>query len=330
MRSITWSYWISQYLDLHCAARGLMPRTIAAYKATLEGFVGYVDFRLEGRSPKDLTAPDILEYVEYLRRERGNHDSAVNRQVTILKNFYRAMVALGHMDPDDNPLAHFPKMKATPRRLPVFFSEAEVSRLLAQPRIDTVLGLRDRALLVLLYGTGIRASECSGLQDRDVDLEEGTIQVTGKGGHQRAVPLNIEVIKALSIYRTARGPVTPGQPFFRSRNGKAMSRGAIYERVRTHGRRAQLGKRVSPHRLRHTFATHLVKRGVKVVTVRDLLGHVCISSTQIYLHTTAQDMREAAARHPLEKLIAEVTDILPGVKLPFQWPPGEKRVGRPA
>jgi len=322
-----WEYWLELYLSRHCTARGLMPRTIAAYDATLQGFRAYVRFRLGDRGPDELSSRDILEYVEYLRRERSNGASAVNRQVTILKNFYRAIVAMGYLDVDANPMAHFPKMKAAPTKLPVFLSEEEIQRLLDQPRTDTVLGLRDRALLTLLYGTGIRATECATLIEADVDLASDTIRVVGKGGHERVLPLNSEVARALARYRVVRGRVAPAASFFRSRNGRALSRNAVYERVRTHSEKAKLHKRVSPHRLRHTFATHLVKRGVRLVTIRDLLGHRCISSTQIYLHTTAEDLRHAAELHPVQKLVAQFDDLLPNVKLPLQWPPGEKIVG---
>jgi integrase/recombinase XerD len=323
-----WDLWLKLYLGRHCTARGLMPRTIAAYAATLAGFRAYVRFRLADRGPDELNARDILEYVDYLRRERQNGASAVNRQVTILKNLYRAMVAMGELETNQNPMAHFPKIKAAPTKLPTFLTEEEVSRLLAQPRADTVLGLRDRALLTLLYGTGIRASECASLTEGGVDLESATIRVIGKGGHQRVLPLNAEVVRALHQYRVARGRITPLAQFFRSRHGRGLSRNAIYERVRTDAQRARISKRVSPHRLRHTFATHLIKKGVQLVTIRDLLGHHCISSTQIYLHTTAEDLRRAADLHPVEHLVGRIADLLPNVKLPLQWPPGEKVIGR--
>ena len=317
-----WEYWIALYLNTHCAARGLSSKTIAAYEATLKQFHAFAQFRLGDPEPDTITARNVLEYVEYLRRERDNGGSAVNRQVTILKNFYRAIVAMGHLEPAGNPLAHFPKMKALPRKLPVFLSEDEVRSLLSAPRKNTVMGLRDRALLTLLYATGIRASECAGLRECNVDLACRTIRVTGKGGHERAIPLSNEVVGALDVYRTVRGPVGPKQGFFRSRKGRAMSRYAIYERVKANSRRARIAKVVSPHRLRHTFATHLVKAGVDVITVRDLLGHRCVSSTQIYLHTTAQDLRKAADRHPVDRLI-ERFDLLPDVKVPFQHVRGE-------
>jgi site-specific recombinase XerD len=323
-----WDHWLQLYLVKHCTARGLMPRTIAAYEASLKGFHGYVQFRLAGRGPDQLSARDILDYVEYLRSERHNGPAAVNRQVTILKNYYRALVAMAQLEPDANPMAHFPKIKAAPSKLPTFLSEEETRALLAQPRPDTVLGIRDRAILTLLYGTGIRATECATLKEEDVDLADMTVRVLGKGGYERVLPLNPAVARVLSQYREVRGKVMPTTPFFRSRKGAGMSRFAIYQRVRRAAQHARIGRRVSPHRLRHTFATHLVKHGVQLVTIRDLLGHHCISSTQIYLHTTAEDLRRAATVHPVERLVANIQDLLPNVKVPFQWLPGQKVVHR--
>jgi integrase/recombinase XerD len=318
---MTWDYWIALYLQTHCTARGLRSSSIEAYQATLKGFREYVRWRLTDRGPQQIMARDVLEYLDYLRRERNNGASAVNRQVTVLRNFYRAIVAMGHLDARDNPMAYFPRVKAARRKLPVTLNEEEVRRLIEQPRTGTVLGLRDRAMLTLLYGTGIRASECAGLTERDIDWEERTIHVVGKGGHERTVPLNEEVVHILKQYRLARGPMKSPEPFFRSREGGALSRNTVYERVRRHGRRAKIEKRVSPHRLRHTFATHLIKKGVGLVTVRDLLGHRLITSTQIYIHLTAQDLRQAADRHPIAQLIKRVENLLPDVKLPFQESP---------
>jgi integrase/recombinase XerD len=321
-----WEYWIQQYLEVHCTARGLAPRTIRAYQATLVGFQGYIVFRRPEQGPDELAAREILEYVEYLRRERHNGASAVNRQVTILRSFYRAMVAMDYLEPRANPMANFPKIKAAAKKLPVFLNEEEVRVLLATPRTDTILGLRDRAILTLLYATGIRASECAEMAESDVDLADRTIRVRGKGGHERSIPLTAEVARVLGQYQRARGPAPRAAGFFRSRGGRAMSRNGIFERVRRYGRKARIPKTLSPHRLRHTFATHLVKAGVDLVTIRDLLGHRCVTSTQIYLHTTAEDLRAAAAKHPVEQLISRVQDWLPDVRLPFQWPPGEKQV----
>jgi integrase/recombinase XerD len=322
-----WAFWIQQYIEVHCLARGLSSKSILAYRDTLEGFQGYVQFRLGERGPDELSPKDLLEYVEYLRKERHNGAAAVNRQVTILKCFYRAMVAMEQMEPRENPMANFPKIKAARKKLPVFLTEDEVRRLLATPRTDTVMGLRDRALITLLYATGIRATECAGLTEAEVNLEDYTIRVMGKGGNERSIPLHKEVVLVLRQYQMARGPVARRDSFFRSRGGRGLSRNAIFERVRRHGRKAKIEKILSPHRLRHTFATHLVKAGENLITIRDLLGHRCLSSTQIYLHTTAEDLRSAAMRHPVEHLINRITDLLPCGKIPFQWLPGERRVG---
>jgi len=323
-----WDYWICLYTQTHCVARGLRPLTIAAYRTTLHQFQAYVQVKVDEKmEPDQVTAKIVLEYIQHLREERNNGDSAVNRQVTIIKNYYRAIVAMGHLEPSANPMAHFPTMKAKPRKLPVVLSEEEVKRLLNQPPTDTIVGLRDRALVALLYGTGVRASECASLTEEDVDLASKTIRVTGKGGHQRTLPLNDRVVEALKVYRAARDPIAPDEAFFRSRAHKALSRNAVYERVRKHAREAHLTKRVSPHRLRHTFATHLVKQGVGLVTIRDLLGHRQITSTQIYLHVTAEDLRSAAQAHPIERLTSSVEHLLPKIKLPFQPPPPRRRSG---
>jgi len=312
-----WDYWICLYTSTHCVARGLRPTTIAAYKATLNQFRAYIESR-HTLEPDQVTACQGLMYLEHLRTERNNHASAVNRQVTILKNFYRAIVAMGHLEHSRNPFIGFPKIKSVACKLPVFLNDEEIGKLLVQPSEGTILGIRDRAILVLLYGTGIRATECATLTEANVDLIDNSIQVTGKGGHQRQLPLNATVAKALSHYKNARGPVSPDSPFFRSRNKKGISRNAIYERVRMHAREARIHKRVSPHKLRHTFATHLVKRGVPLVTIRDMLGHRMITSTQIYLHVTADDLRAAADRHPIKHLAPIIKDVLPFSRLPFQ------------
>ncbi len=313
-----WEYWICLFTETHCLARGLRLTTIKAYKSTLEQFREYIRVKSGNCGPDKIVARNVLEYLEHLRVERNNNESALNRQVTILKNFYRAVVAMGHLEPQANPMAHFPKIKSTPRKLPVTLNREEVKNLLDSPPDDTVIGLRDRAILSLLYGTGVRASECATLKESDVDLIGKIVAVTGKGGHQRTVPLNDNVVKALEVYRRFRGVASYDSCFFRSRRGRGMSRNAIYQRVRLHARRARIHKPVSPHKLRHTFASHLVEEGVGIVTIRDLLGHRLITSTQIYLHVTAKELKKAAQLHPIGQLAAELKELLPDVKLPFQ------------
>jgi len=308
-----WDCWMTLYVGTFCPAQNLSSKSIAAYEATLKMFRNYVRSRLLNKDPDEMAIRDIME--------RNNGNAAVNRQMTILRNFYRAMVAMNQLEPRNNPMANFPKIKGVPRKFAETLSNQEMARLMDTPDTDTVLGMRDRALLTILYGTGIRASECSGIDDEHLDFQARTVRVLGKGGHHRTVPMKEEVVQVLAQYRLVRGAVKYGSGFFRSRNGRRLSRCAIYERVRTHARRARIRKKVSPHRLRHTFATHLIRAGVQIEHLRDLLGHRLITSTQIYVHMTAVDLRKAAEMHPISKLIRKVADLLPDVRLPFQKSP---------
>ena len=317
-----WDYWHCLYIGTHCVSRGLAAKTIGAYSDALKQFRRFAEEHLGGVDPSEIKASNVLEYVLWLRHKRDNGNSAVNRHVTILKGFYRAMVAMGHLSHDLNPMIGFPKMKSAPRKRPVVLSYEEVNRLLMTPGTDSVIELRDRAMLALLYGGGIRASECSGLLEGNVNLlDERTVRVKGKGGHERVVPLNDTVVTAMRVYRNARGPLKPDGSFFLTRSRKPMSRGAVYERVCKHARAAGIEKRVSPHTLRHTCATHLVKEAKTIVEVRDFLGHRQITSTQIYLHVSGQDLREAADNHPIKRLAPKLASLLPDVKLPWQRVP---------
>ena len=219
-----WGYWITLYTRTHCTARGLRPLTIAAYAAALQQFRGYATDELDGKSPDRIHASDVLQYLQHLRVAKDNGDSAINRHAVVLRSFYRAIVAMGHLDPRDNPMAGFPSIRAVPRKLPTVLTSEETQKLLASPRADTVLGIRDRAMLALLYGTGIRASECSGLKQGGVDLEAMTITVTGKGGHQRTIPFNEHVAGVLQRYVHVRGSALPSAPFFVSRADPAAAR----------------------------------------------------------------------------------------------------------
>ena len=215
----------------------------------------------------------------------------------------------------------FPAMRKRYEKLPTWLTSDEVRRLLVAPPTDTVLGLRDRAILTLLYATGIRASECAGVLEEGIDLEQRTIRVLGKGGRERVVPLNGRAVEALSVYRQARGPIAPDDYFFRTKAGKGVNRKVIYERVKKYSMQATIPKRVTPHTLRHTCATHLVQRDVNIVTIRDILGHRQITSTQVYLHTTAHDLQEVAQNHPVSRLAPQVAPLLEGVWLPIDHPP---------
>lgn len=318
---LKWRLWIDLYCETWCVGRNLQFSTIAAYRQTIRQFVLWLDSTKGISDPDLVTTRIVLEYVVHLREDRKNGDSAVQRLIVVLRNFYNAMKAFGHISPNDSPMNGFPKMKKGREKLPVFLSSQEVRCLLATPKTDTVLELRDRAILTLLYATGIRAGECAGLLENWVDLAERTIRVLGKGNRERVIQLNDRAVQALRVYQTARGPQSPREIFFRSKSGGPINRKIVYQRVKKHAAKAGISKRVTPHTLRHTCATHLVQRDVNLVVIRDLLGHRQITSTQIYLHTTAHDMKAVAANHPVENLAPTIAALVEGVRLPIDYPP---------
>lgn len=319
--NVTWNCWIDLYTETWCTGRNLMPSTIACYRDLLRQFESWAEDRFEITSPTEVTMRIGLEYVNYLRDERKNGDSAVGRAVVVLKNFYAAIVACGHLEPNSDPMARFPAMKKRREKLPTFLTSSELEKLLDAPKTDTLLGLRDHVILRLLYATGIRATECADVREEWVDLGEKTIKVLGKGGRERVIPLNRRAVTALRQYRQQRGPISPKDAFFRKKDGGPINRKIVYQRVKKYAAISGMTKRVSPHTLRHTCATHLLQRDVNIVTIQKLLGHEQITSTQIYLHTTAEDLREMAADHPMQHLSITVASLIEGVRLPIDHPP---------
>ena len=326
--NVTWDCWIDLYTETWCTGRALMPSTIACYRDSLRQFESWAEKRFSITSPTEVTMRIALEYVNYLRHDRGNGDSAVCRAVVVLKNFYAAMVAFGHLEPNADPMARFPAMKKRREKLPTFLTSSELEKLLEAPKTDTLLGLRDHVILRLLYATGIRASECAGMLEEWVDLEEKTIKVLGKGGRDRVIPLNRRAVAALRQYRRQRGPISPTAVFFRKKDGGPINRKIIYERVKKYAVLSGMTKRVSPHTLRHTFATHLLQRKGDIVTIQKLLGHELITSTQIYFHTTAEDLREMADDHPMQHLSITVASLIEGVRLPIDHPPRRRAASK--
>ncbi|MHC4180466.1 MAG: tyrosine-type recombinase/integrase [Planctomycetota bacterium] len=327
---VTWDLWIDLYCETWCVARNLRTSTIGAYRDSLRQFRQWVQREHLLAEPTRITSRIVLEYVVYLREKRNNGDSAVGRAIVVLKNLYAAMVSFGHLPPRDNPMAGFPRMRKTHEKLPTYLSSDELRRLLASPKTDTVLGLRDRAILMLLYATGIRANECATALEEWVDLDERTIRVFGKGGRERVIPLNERAVEALRTYRQARGHLSPGERFFRTKDGRGIGRKIVYQRVKKYALVAKISKRVSPHTLRHTCATHLVQRGENVVTIRDILGHRQLTSTQVYIHTTAHELREVARNHPIGELAPRIASLIEGVRIPIDYPPRRRAARVPS
>ena len=280
-------------LDAFCDALwledGLAQNTIAAYRADLEQLAAFVG--------GDLLAADEARLFDFLAAKRGRASSAA-RRVSSLKRFYQYCVREGWLRAD--PTLKLDPPKRAPR-FPKSLSEHDVEALLAAPEAKTPLGVRDRAMLETLYATGLRVSELVALKLHAVNLQAGVARVLGKGSKERLVPLGEEAVHWVERYvneaRTAlKGRREPDALFITAR-GAGMTRQAFWHLIRRYGARALPGKRLSPHVLRHAFATHLINHGADLRVVQMLLGHADISTTQIYTHIARKRLKQLHTKH---------------------------------
>ncbi|EWH01869.1 site-specific tyrosine recombinase XerD [Halomonas sp. BC04] len=288
---------IDTFLDALWLERGASDHTLAAYRHDLEAWVKRLE-EVGGSllTPGDAALPAWLDE----RRTAGYRLRSNARLLSSLRSFYRWALAESRTDRD--PLADVRLPRVRPN-LPDTLEEAEVERLLAAPDLSTDLGMRDRAMLEVLYGCGLRVSELVGLTVEAVNLRQGVVRVRGKGDKDRLVPLGEEAVHWLSRYlRTARGALMSdiSRPaLFPGRGDNCMTRQAFWYRIKAHARTSGITRPLSPHTLRHAFATHLLNHGANLRVVQLLLGHSDLSTTQIYTHV-AQARLEAlhADHHP--------------------------------
>jgi integrase/recombinase XerD len=269
--------------------RGLSANTLDAYGRDLKRFETSLR---EGRiAPGRARRQDLLAHVRSLS-QAGLSPKSVARAINTLKVFYRFLLAEGEVKQDPTSDLDAPR---TWKSLPRFLTFDEVDRLLAAPDPDKPLGLRDRAMLEVLYATGIRVSELLSLRVEDLNLSVGYLTCLGKGSRERIVPLGRKAIDQLQQYlKRVRGSLV-GQnhsPYlFTNRNGAKMSRQGFWKILKAHGRAAGIKRRLSPHVLRHSFATHLLEHGADLRAVQMMLGHADISTTQIYTHVNRERLR---------------------------------------
>lgn len=312
-----WDYWIDEYLSKYCMAKGLAATSIRTYEDVLRDFAKKMT-ELGRNDPSTVEIRDVFEYLEYLKTERGNGQASVFKNSGVVRNFFYGLEALGLILPNSNPMRTFRRVKPPPRKFRDVLSKKEVKRLLEATDDKTIVGLRDKAMFMLMYSSGIRASECAGLKECDIDFEGAQIKVLGKGSHERTIPLSETAARCLKNYRRARGEVGLRGKFFKTRLGDGISRKGIYDRLKIYLKVARIFKKISPHNLRHTFATHTIKQGVNIVTLKELLGHRSIMSTMVYIRMTMLDLRKAIEAHPVNEFSDIVDTYLPGVRLPYQ------------
>jgi len=287
-----------RYLDHLAVERGLSAHTLAAYRRDLRRYVGFLEHR-GITDPSQVDESSIRSFVASVSAsthgddERPYRATSVARMLSSVRSFHRFLLRDGITARDPATGVAQPKL---PRQLPHPLTIDETRRLLEAPDPATPAGLRDRAILELLYGAGLRISELTALDVDDLDLEEGAVRVLGKGGKEREVPIGRFAREAVDAYLTRGRPVlasstSRGALFLNARGGR-LARQSGNRLLATHVRTAGIESRVTPHSLRHSFATHLLEGGADVRVVQELLGHASVATTQIYTLVTEEHLRE--------------------------------------
>jgi integrase/recombinase XerD len=288
---------IDAFLDALWMEHGLSGNTLSAYRSDLQGLVRWLlDF-----GHKELLALERNDLQDYLRYRFGTGITVRSsaRLLSCLRRFYRHQAREGRIPRDPSALIESPKLG---RPLPDSLSESDVESLLASPQTDSYHGLRDRAMLEFLYACGLRVSELVSLRLNQINLHAGVLRVFGKGNKERMVPIGEHALDWLERYiQVARPKLLKGsfstKALFVTNRGEAMTRQAFWYLIKRHARKAGIQKRLSPHTLRHAFATHLLNHGADLRTVQMLLGHSDLSTTQLYTHIAQARLKELHRKH---------------------------------
>lgn len=285
---------MNEYLDLfmgYCAVeKGLSANTRQAYGRDLARYLDFQERRGRG-APADIASPDIAAFLGFLRDE-GIAARSRARTLSAIRMFHRFLMIEQHCATNPAAVIHPPR---TPHKLPEFLDGGDVERLLAACAGDGEEGLRDRAMLELLYATGLRVSELVNLRLREINLPVGYLMTVGKGDKERLVPIGESACRWVGRYleeaRCRLDPLGRSPHLFLSRLGSAMTRQAFWNLIKKRARLAGIAKNISPHTLRHSFATHLLENGADLRSVQIMLGHADLSSTQIYTHVTRERLK---------------------------------------
>ena len=282
---------LKEFLTYLQVEKGLARHTLESYRRDLDRLQSWAN--QNGKQVSDLTRGDLRKWIASLSRE-GLAPSSIARAVSATRGFFKFLMLDGHIK------SHPAEDLDTPQRfayLPKFLTEDEINRLLLAPDISTEEGLRDRAVLEIMYATGLRVSELVNLKHDDVDLLAGLVRCHGKGNKERRVPLGKSAIHWLQQYKAVNaGYGKQSSPYVFLHRGRPFTRQLAWSMIKQHAEKAGI-KNVSPHTLRHSFATHLLQHGADSRSVQALLGHSDISTTQIYTHITDMHLRSAYDRH---------------------------------
>ena len=284
------AFRVELFRDYLALEAGGSVHTVSNYVRDVRRFAGYSAAKGAHR-PEDVTSTQLREFV-YALKDLGLAPATIRRQISALRTYYRFLVGEGHAARDPSERLESPRQW---RRLPAVLTVAEIERLLAAPNTDEPLAIRDRALLEFAYATGARVSELVGLALQDVLFEEGLARMFGKGAKQRLVPVGRRALGALALYvREIRPRFDRGKGrgiVFLNARGTPLSRVGAWTIIRRAARFAGITKRVTPHTLRHTFATHLLEGGADLRAVQEMLGHADLATTQLYTHVDRDYLR---------------------------------------
>ena len=281
---------LRSFLNYLLVDKGLSNNTVKAYEADISSFFQWLDN--EDLKYKNLQEDHINQYISFLF-QRKMRSSSVNRKISSIKSFYIFLVKRNFLK--NSPLNDL----VTPKQekyLPESMSEAEVDKLLNSPDVANKIENRDKAMIEMLYATGMRISELVNLKITDVDMKRCVVKVFGKGSKERLVPFGETALDSLKSYLNEREQ-SSSKEIFLSNRGKKMTRVAFWQRVKVYLIRENLKNSISPHTLRHAFATHLLNRGADLRSVQLLLGHSDLSTTQIYTHIAKQRLSDVLKKH---------------------------------
>ena len=292
------AFHLEQFAESLLLEDGASPRTIDAYRRDLTRVVQFATSK-GAHAPAGITTALLRDHLYYLK-DQGLAPSSLRRALSAIHTYFAFLLAEGVVRRDPSEQLEAPKRG---RSLPDVMSVAEIRRLLASPSLDEPLALRDRAMLELAYGAGLRVSEWIGIAVQDLQLDEGLVRVFGKGAKERLVPIGRPALGAVALYvRELRPRLEHGAgagKLFLNARGRPLSRMGAWKILQKHVLTAGLAKRITPHTLRHSFATHLLEGGADLRAVQEMLGHADISTTQIYTHVDREYLRSVHKQfHP--------------------------------
>ncbi|MGB9595188.1 MAG: site-specific tyrosine recombinase XerD [Candidatus Poribacteria bacterium] len=288
---------IQQFTEYLLVERGLSHNTIISYQRDLKDFVEFIEKNLKNMSILEIDHHHIVKYLTYLS-EKGLSSSTMDRRMDSLRTFYKFMVAERYIK---NSPAEIIEHIRSWNKLPTVLSIAEVQTLLNKPDTSKPLGLRDKAIIELMYASGLRVSEVVELTISDINTDIGYIRCLGKGSKERVVPVGSKALEAIRSYlKSSRPLLNPkGEWLFVNYKGDKLTRDGIRRIIQDIAKEAGINKQISPHTIRHCFATHLLERGADLRALQEMLGHASISTTQLYTHINSERLKDIHKKfHP--------------------------------